>query len=176
MRLILFLIIGLISCLGCARVKVEAPKEPIKVDVSMRLDIYQHVEKDIDSGESIVSGEKAKPKISGTPSPMGQAYSRRRERRPDLRAYQAQGILGENKNGLLEARGSVDEKAKNLLADENKDRLVIYEALAKKNNTSPQEVQKLYAEKLQRRASTGTPIEVYDAQSNSFQWQTKKEQ
>ena len=34
--------------LGCARVRVEAPKEAIKVDISMRLDVYQHVQKDID--------------------------------------------------------------------------------------------------------------------------------
>ena len=48
----------LVVCLsfGCAGVQVGGTKEPIKVDVTMRLDIYQHIEKDIDAIESIVSG------------------------------------------------------------------------------------------------------------------------
>ena len=64
MKMIFLLMVFLMASLGCARIKVEAPKEPIKMDISMRLDIYQHVQKDIDDIESIVSGskEKAKPK------------------------------------------------------------------------------------------------------------------
>jgi len=37
---------GVFLTVGCAKVQVQAPKEPIKVDISMRLDVYQHVEKD----------------------------------------------------------------------------------------------------------------------------------
>src|SRR3989338_2999357 len=59
---ILFLLAGLILIFGCARVRVEVPKEPVKIDISMRLDIYQHVQKDIDDIESIVSGSKEKHK------------------------------------------------------------------------------------------------------------------
>ena len=52
----------LFSFMACARVRVEAPKDPIKVDISMRLDIYQHVQTDINQIENIVSGAQEKPK------------------------------------------------------------------------------------------------------------------
>ncbi|MDD5729736.1 MAG: hypothetical protein PHN57_01210, partial [Candidatus Omnitrophica bacterium] len=56
---------SVILVLGCARVRVEAPKEPIKVDISMRLDIYQHVTKDINDIENIVTGSEGKDKKAG---------------------------------------------------------------------------------------------------------------
>jgi len=40
MRILLSLMMFLAVGLGCARVSVQAPKDPIKVDISMRLDIY----------------------------------------------------------------------------------------------------------------------------------------
>ena len=58
MKIALILMLGVIFSLGCARVMVQAPKEPIKVDISMRLDVYQHIQNDIDDIESIVSGSK----------------------------------------------------------------------------------------------------------------------
>jgi len=61
MRSILFLFIGIMTTAGCAKVQVQAPKEPIKIDISMRLDVYQHVEQDIDEIENIVSGSSEEP-------------------------------------------------------------------------------------------------------------------
>ena len=49
-------VVGSLVLGGCASVQVNAPKEPIKMDISMRLDVYQHVVKDIDDIESIVAG------------------------------------------------------------------------------------------------------------------------
>ena len=43
MKTAALLILAIIISLGCAKVQVQAPKEPIKVDISMRLDIYQHI-------------------------------------------------------------------------------------------------------------------------------------
>ncbi len=54
------ILVVLVAFFGCARVRVEAPKDPIKLDISMRLDIYQHVAKDIDAIENIVSGKEQK--------------------------------------------------------------------------------------------------------------------
>ncbi len=56
---IIIVLVMVIFALGCARVRVETPKEGIKVDISMRLDIYQHVSKDIDDIESMVSGRSS---------------------------------------------------------------------------------------------------------------------
>ncbi|KJJ85052.1 secreted protein [Candidatus Omnitrophus magneticus] len=51
-----FSILILLLAVSCASVKLEAPKEPIKLDVTMRLDVYQHVQKAIDAIENIVTG------------------------------------------------------------------------------------------------------------------------
>jgi hypothetical protein len=56
MKIFILMFVGLMAWVGCARVQVRAPKDPIKLDISMRLDVYQHVEKDIDAIENIVSG------------------------------------------------------------------------------------------------------------------------
>jgi len=176
--------------LGCARVRVEAPKEPIKVDISMRLDIYQHVQKDIDAIEDIV-GSPTNTKPSEKQSLLGlfftNAYAqdlspeveaaalRRKERLSKLSPWLQEGVAGENKVALLEIRKKEVASAalQGLIEEENKDRMIIYEALAQKNNTSLDEIQKVYAEKLQKNAASGTPVEVLNASSGAYEWRIK---
>jgi uncharacterized protein YdbL (DUF1318 family) len=174
-----FIVTGIcIFCaIGCARVRVEAPKEAFKVDISMRLDVYQHVAKDIDSIENIVSGAAQKPagpdiKSSlnvfvseayaqeGLGSDVEQAALRRRDRKPQLTQYESSGCIGENGSGLVEIRSGTQADAKALVSAENADRMIIYAAVAQKNGTSLAEVQNLYAKRLQGDAPAGTPIEV----------------
>lgn len=167
---------------GCARVRVEAPKEAIKVDISMRLDIYQHVEKDIDSIEDIVSGASTKPAApaaagqnsminhllgyayaqEGLSPEVEQAAVRRRDRKSQLSQWQQQGVIGETQTGLVEIRlpARADAAAGELVRNENADRLMIYKAIAQKNGTTLGDVQALYAKRLQNDAPAGTPIEV----------------
>jgi len=184
------LLIALAFSLGCARVRVEAPKEPIKVDISMRLDIYQHVQKDIDAIEDIV-GSPTNTKPSEKQSLLGlfftNAYAqdlspeveaaalRRKERLSKLSPWLQEGVAGENKVALLEIRKKEVASAalQGLIEEENKDRMIIYEALAQKNNTSLDEIQKVYAEKLQKNAASGTPVEVLNASSGAYEWRIK---
>ncbi|MFH1458442.1 MAG: DUF1318 domain-containing protein [Candidatus Omnitrophota bacterium] len=189
-KTILVAMLFLSFSLGCARVKVEGSKEPIKVDISMRLDIYQHVAKDIDDIESIVSGTQAKPEKQDTQSSINlfvgtafaqdsglspeveQAALRRKDRRSELASWQEKGALGENKSGLVEIKGPVDASIEALVKTENKDRMVIYEAVAEKNGTSTEAVQKLYAKRLQDDAPSGTPIEAANETGN-YVWRIK---
>lgn len=192
MRITFLLFLGLILSLGCARVRVEAPKEPIKVDISMRLDIYQHVEKDIDAIETIVSGgkEKAKPgdkqslldcfvssvyAQEGLSPEVEQAALRRKDRLPELNSLLEKGVIGENKSGLVEARSAekADAALEALIEAENSDRMVIYKSIADKNSTTVEEVRKLYAKRLQENAPSGTPVEVYSDASGAYEWKTK---
>lgn len=192
MKIIFLIILAVALSLGCARVRVEGSKEPIKVDISMRLDIYQHVEKDIDDIESIVSGGKEKPKAQdkqgflnyfvinayaedGLSPEVEQAALRRKDRRSELNSWQEKGVLGENRLGLVEVRNAsaADSSAGQLVKAENNDRMIIYQAVAKKNNTSVEEVQKLYAKRLQQDAPNGTPIELLNESSASYEWKTK---
>jgi len=193
MRMIFLLTLAVILNLGCARVRVEAPKEPIKVDIAMRLDIYQHVQKDIDAIEDIVSGAQNESKPAekqslldhcvnfayaqeGLSPEVEEAALRRKDRYAQINSWQEKGIVGENKLGLLEVR---DKKAvdtqllEELIKAENNDRVVIYQSLAKKNNTSLEEIQKIYAERLQRDVPTGTPIEIFDASRGIYAWKVK---
>lgn len=166
-----FLFIALLA-IGCARVQVEAPKDPIKMDITMRLDVYQHVVKDIDDIENIVSGGSAKPKSSLMDAVIPPAHAaeslspeveeaayRRRDRRPQVTSLEAKGTLGESRLGLLTARTSVDGQTQKLINDENTDRILIYRAIASKNSSAVEEIQKIYSQKLQNSAPSGTPVE-----------------
>jgi uncharacterized protein YdbL (DUF1318 family) len=176
MRLVL-IGVCILFAVGCAKVRVEAPKEAFKVDISMRLDIYQHVEKDINSIEDLVSGAAQKKNAPGAKNFMNiliqdayaqeglgadveQAALRRRDRKPSLSKYESSGVVGENRLGLVEIRAAGNADAQALVRDENSDRMVIYRAVAQKNSTSVEDVQKLYAKRLQTDAPAGTPIET----------------
>jgi len=163
-----FLVILAVSVVffGCARVRVEAPKDPIKLDISMRLDIYQHVAKDIDAIEDIVSGSGGKTPSARQGSMLDvfveSAYAEdsfgpevekaaisRRDRRAQLVSFEESGVVAENNLGLVDIRGDADSSIKALVEAENNDRMVIYRAIAAKNGISIEEVQKIYAKKLQ---------------------------
>ena len=181
MKTLFAVVLVLVFGLGCARVRVEAPKEAIKVDVSMRLDIYQHVQKDIDNIEDMISGPAAKTAPAKDKSSLldffiGNAYAedlgpavhqaieRRKERRSQLVDLEARGAIGETRWGLVEAKASA---AQDLVQAENNDRLAIYNAIAAKNGSSVDDVKRLYAQRLQADAPSGTPIETDSG------WQTK---
>lgn len=186
-------VVGMIFGLACARVRLEAPQEPIKVDVSMRLDIYQHVVKDIDSIEDIVSGPKGKLKTGGPDSLLRgfiiNAYAeealtpeiesialRRKERHEALAALEAKGVIGENKLGLVELKipQNGDPAAEELIAQENKDRMRIYQEVSRKNSVLVDEVQKIYVKRLHKDAPVGTPLEVFSDSGNAYVWEIKK--
>ena len=163
--------------LGCARVQVEAPKDPIKMDISMRLDVYQHVTKDIDQIENIVKGSKplafadllVQTAYAEDLDPaVEQAATRRRDRHAEITSWLSQGLIGENSSGLLTVRGAVDPSAQQNVDAENQDRSAIYQALAQKNKTSVEEIQKVYAERLRKDAPNGAPVQNPDGS-----WATK---
>jgi len=181
----------MIVAFGCARVSVQAPKEPIKVDISMRLDIYQHVQQDINAIENIVSGAASEAKDTGGQSmfftgvscayaqganlspEVEQAALRRKERVSELNQWQQKGVIGENRLGLLELRDkSASSSVEQLIQVENADRMVIYRQLAQKNNASLESIQKVYAQRLQQDAPAGTPVEALQA-DGTYQWKNK---
>ena len=177
---------------GCTRIKLEGSKKPIKVDISMRLDVYQHLQKDINTIENIVSGPDKKHNNSGgqsllnyilpyayagneIPPKIKQAALRRKERLSELSSWESRGVIGENKVGLVEIRnnGVRNNSLKRLVKAENKDRTIIYNLLAKRDNTSLLDIQKMYAERLQKDAPAGTPIEALNPNTGNYEWRVK---
>ena len=179
MKTFSFFIVGLISLLGCASVKMVAPKEPIKLDVSMRMDIYQHMQNDINAIENKVAGPVTNSTAPNKKISLGSflggfitdayaddglgeeaqgAVSRRHDRHAQLADLEAKGAIGESASGRVELKA--EAAGAQALADaENNDRMIVYKAVAQKNGGSMEEVASLYAKRLQADAPAGTPIE-----------------
>ena len=166
MKKYVMVLVAVILALGCAR---------IKIDVSMRLDIYQHIEKDIDNIENMVSSKDHQSFLDGIISianadeglgaEVEAAVQNRKQRRAELLALEAKGSIGENKDGLVEVRGN-GASAQALVSAENSDRQAIYNAISEKNGTSLAEVSRLYAKRLQGDAPQGAPIETASGWTN----------
>ena len=181
----LYFIFFLIVLISCAKVALQSPKDPIKIDITMRLDVYQHIIKDIEDIDSIVYQKKSQEEsrflnffidiayAKNMPKEIEEAALRRRDRLDRIIQLQKSGIVGENRYGLLEILKDIDEVDKTLVEDENTDRMIIYRTLAKKNSVSVEEIQKLYAKNNQEKAPSGTPIEVLDAISGEYTWKIK---
>jgi len=195
MKVFFITLTAMIFMMGCARVNVGGAKEPIKLDIAMRLDVYQHVEKDIDAIENIVSGSKDinKEKLGDKQSFLGfgvsiayaeeelspeaeQAALRRKDRINEIYVLERKGIIGESKIGLLELRDSSQGVAsvKELIELENKDRIIICEIVAAKNNITVDDLNKIYAKRLHNDAPIGTPIEVFNEATGVYEWKIKQ--
>ena len=174
--------------LGCASVEVKAPKDPIKVDIAMRVDIYQHVANDINEIENLVSGDSSRNEQQSFWG-MGlmevyaqdsislkaeEAALRRKERRPRIVSLESGGVVGENLKGFVEIRqpSPTNQEVQKLLNDENNDRMVIYQEISRKNGAKIQDVQKIYSQRIYSDAPTGTPLQVEDS-SGSLTWRNK---
>ncbi len=94
---------------------------------------------------------------------VGAVKARMVERLPQVDALKAQGAVGENNRGLLEVRGgSADTGA--VVSAENKDREVVYAAVAKQAGISADQVGKKRAASLAQNSSPG--VWVQDSAGN----------
>ena len=79
--------------------------------------------------------------ITDVYSASGSIKQRMISRLPVIKALKNQGIVGENNTGFLEFVGNRKEKA-DVVAAENKDRKLVYEAIAKQQGTTAEVVGK----------------------------------
>ena len=89
-------------------------------------------------------------------------------RLPVIKALKDQGIVGENNIGFLEFVGNRKEKA-DVVAAENKDRKLVYEAIAKKQGTTAELVGKHRAVQIAGKAKAGEWL-----QDANGKWYKKK--
>lgn len=184
-------VVSLFLLMGCARVSVES-KEPIRLDVTMRLDIYQHVTQDVQNIEDMISvspqqavrarktswlsfgvQEAWAQEEAGYPSEVKEAIERRKARRNELISWQSKGVLGENASGVVVARTeSASNDTTALAQEENQDRAIIYRYVAQKNQASFEETARVFAKRIQADAPVGTPIEISDG-AGGLKWGTK---
>jgi uncharacterized protein YdbL (DUF1318 family) len=111
----------------------------------------------------------------GTSDDVETATNNRRERRADLYILEQKGVVGENKFGLVQVMSGHenDAAAIAMVAQENKDRLVIYESVKAKNHQALTEIEAMNAKNFQCDVPSGTSIEVPNAQGSAYEWKVK---
>ncbi|MEI8349657.1 MAG: DUF1318 domain-containing protein [Candidatus Omnitrophota bacterium] len=186
MKIIISLFIVSIVMIGCAKVNLQTAK-PLQVDINMRVDVYQHVAKDVESIQDQIYGTAKEKQMNAilfieavyaqeSSSGLSSAIERRRVRKDTITEYFKKEYIGENKNADLEIVSKnmpADEQSKvqEALRAENQDRDTIYQATATKNGVGIQEVRKMFFDDDYKRAPGGSWFEVYSG--NSYSWQKK---
>lgn len=165
--------------LGCAKVSLQT-SEPIKVDINMRLDIYQHAVDEVDSIEDQIYGGNGSISFK-FPSIMRYAYAaddqqaviaRRKARATKIEALFASGKIGEDKDALLKVLDkSLSMADQKLVKAENKDRESIYMATAKKMDISDKQMIKIFFDDHYKRAKKGYMFEI--KVNGNYEWKKK---
>lgn len=148
---------------GCSAPTVNlATAEPIKVDISMRLDVYEHNKE---------TAGKVKAADSNT-----DLDTRRRNRMADIQNFKNSRLVGEGHDGLLSIRvdtpGDQGDYIRKTVADENQDRMALMKALSEKEKKSLPDVQTAQAALWQKRSFEGELIEIQNP-DGTFAWIAK---
>lgn len=152
---------------GCKAPTVNlATSEPIKVDINMRLDVYQY--------SSPTTQKPAQPQASAaaqTPE------SRRRNRMADIQQFKNQRLVGESRDGLLVIRtkpeGEYGDYVRITVEEENADRTDLMKSLAESQKTSLPEIQAKQAELWRNRSFKGEWIES-PGSDGTWKWVQKE--
>jgi uncharacterized protein YdbL (DUF1318 family) len=93
---------------------------------------------------------------------------RMRDRLPQLDALKEKGVIGENNRGFVEVRGGGDASASGLVSDENRDREVVYELIARQTGSTAENVGRARARDIAGRSRPGVWV-----QDESGRWARK---
>ncbi len=161
----LLAVFGLLS--GCALPTVElATPEPVKVDINVRLDVYQHGEQQ-ETPANTASDTAATPNLE----------QRRRNRMGDIQLFKNSRIVGENHQALLEVKelppGEYGDYVKQVVSAENEDRLTLMQGQAEASGLQLEAVQQERAKLWRNQSFQGEWIEVPDPSGNGFLWVQK---
>ncbi len=124
---------------GCMTVKHEMPAEPVKVDISMRVDVYPQAGKE--TTKRTVTDDEAK------------ATRRREDRSGEIWTMKNDGVAIEGNNGYLEARiktGWDPKYVNQLVTEENQDRRLLYEAEAQESARPVQAIEEEAGKRLRQ--------------------------
>ena len=149
---------------ACKSIPIDVgTKEPVKVDIAMKVDVYQH---------SDPNGPK-----KATPAPQADIGKSRRNRMGEIQLLKNSRLVGENHAGYLELRtvppGEYGDYVKTTVEAENSDRARLIEKLAKEKNVPVSQAERQQADLFQKGAFTGEWIEVPDAEGK-FAWKQKE--
>jgi len=139
--------------------------DPVKVDLNMRVDVYQHADATVQ-----------KRVLAAQPAPTEDVQTRMRNRMGEVQVLKNNRLVGESRKGLVEIRsqppGEFGEYVQRTVEAENKDRATMMQEIAQKKNLAIEEVQRQQAELTRNKAFNGEWIEVPQP-DGSFAWKQK---
>ncbi len=164
----LILSLCLLAMVGCKAPTVNlGTSEPIKVDIDMRLDVYQH-------------SNTTKPAAQASPTPAATTAdpaTRRRNRMADIQTFKNSSYVGEGRDGLVVVQklpdGEYGDTVRKTVEAENADRLEQMKDIAETRKVSLVEIQKEQATLWRNRAFKGELIEI-EVEPNVWKWTAKE--
>ena len=158
------LFLAALALAACNSIPIDVgTKEPVKVDIAMKVDVYQHTDP---------NGPK-----KATPPPQADIGKSRRMRMGEIQILKNSRLVGENHAGYLEVRtvppGEYGDYVRTTVDAENSDRGRLIEKLAKEKNVPVSQAERQQAELFQKGAFAGEWIEVPDAEGK-FAWKQKE--
>jgi hypothetical protein len=146
-----------------------ATDEPIKVDINMRLDVYQY-----DATGVRKTSDAAVPTTPVTPG--ADPETRRKNRAADVQVFKNSRLVGEGRDGLLvvleETPGEYGEFIVRTARAENADRIQLMKDQAENEKRPLPEVQTQQAEWWRNRSFSGEWIEAPQP-DGTFKWMQK---
>jgi uncharacterized protein YdbL (DUF1318 family) len=155
---------------GCGGFPVHiSTPQPLEVNVTMRVDIFQHARQTADeTGETPAAPEaSAKETIE----------SRRRDRMAEIQRFKNSRLVGENRYGLLTIReapaGPYGQRVQETVEAENADRKALMKTLAAEQHVAQSRIEADQAALWRERAFPGEWIEQQQA-DGTWQWVQKR--
>lgn len=159
----LTLLVALSSC-SLPPISLSTP-EPIKVDVNIKLDVYQY------KGDEPNAPDAAQVSYE-------EAVERQRNRMAEIQKLKDNRLVGEDHRGLLHLRekpaGDWGDYVERTMNAENEDRTLLMRRQAKDSNRALHEVQEEQWKLRTDKAYEGEWIEIPGDKPNSFRWVQSK--
>lgn len=163
---------------GCAAPSINlATNQPIKVDIAMRLDVYQHNADG--SGKPAPSPTPTTP-VAPTARNGGGSIDpaeRAKNRQADIQVFKNSRLVGEGRDGLLvilsEPAGDYGDYVRRTVAVENRDRMDQMKAAAAKQKRPLPEIQKEQAALWLNRSFKGEWVEIATP-VGAYEWRQKQ--
>jgi hypothetical protein len=147
---------------GCAgpTVNLSTP-EPVKVDIAMRLDVYQH----------------QKEEKTGQPAPAATPGQDRLNRAADIQTFKNSRLIGESASALLSIRvepaGEEGDHLQKIVEAENASRMALMKEQSTRDKIPLPSIQKKQADLARKMAFKGEWIEIEKA-DGTLEWVPKE--